>query len=145
MTQNKLVADVIWLFHLGVVIFVIITPFLKYSSLYLLHIVFCFSLLVHWWNNNNVCSLSVLESQLRGLDYTQSFTHKFIGPVYDVSKTEWANVTSYATIGLMIFSIYRLYNSPNFDKMIHCWKSTSDMPIKYRLTKCTMYLFQSDI
>jgi len=108
---NIILANMINLFHIIVILFVLFIPFSNIPMLLLLHIVFSMSLLVHWYNNNNQCSLTLLESKLRGLDVTESFTYKFIAPLYDVSKTDWSKICYSFTIVLMIVSIYRLYNS----------------------------------
>lgn len=118
---NIFLANVINVFHIIVILFVLLIPFSDVPMLLLLHIVFSLSLLVHWYNNNNQCSLTLLESQLRGLDVTESFTYKFIAPLYDVSKTEWSKICYSVTIVLMIVSIYRLYNSKRSQDAFRCF------------------------
>jgi hypothetical protein len=61
-----------------------------------------------------------MESQLRGLDYTESFTHKLISPIYDISKTEWSNVSYIITLLLFTISAAKIYNDPRW-KM--AWES----------------------
>jgi hypothetical protein len=90
----------------------LIVPFTNIPYYLLLHITFSISLLVHWWNNSNVCSLSIFEAKLRGVEYTNSFTHKFIGPVYEISNTTWSKICYIVTIVLMILSAYKLWTSP---------------------------------
>lgn len=119
--MNLFLANVINLFHIIVILFVILIPFSKVPMLLLLHIVFSLSLLVHWYNNNNQCSLTLFESKLRGLDVTESFTYKFIAPLYDVSKTEWSKICYSFTIVLMIISMYKLYNSKRLQVAFRCF------------------------
>jgi hypothetical protein len=140
-------AAMIRLLHAMVVVFVVIVPFMNYPQLLVLHITFCISLLVHWWGNNNMCSLSVLESKLRGLDYTQSFTHSIIAPIYDISQTEWSAVCYVATFALMIISIHQLRQSKNWNDFYRCWIETSrsESPLKDKLVdyiKCFESLFK---
>jgi len=118
---NIILANMINLFHIIVILFVLFIPFSNVPMLLLLHVVFSLSLLVHWYNNNNQCSLTLIESKLRGLDVTESFTYKFIAPLYDVSKTEWSKICYSFTIVLMIFSIYRLYNSKRLQDALQCF------------------------
>jgi hypothetical protein len=120
---NLFIANLIFVFHLIVVLFVIFGPFLQIPALLILHITLSISLLVHWYGNSNVCSLSMLESQFRGLDHTQTFTHQFIGPVYDISETEWSKICYIITIIAMLFSIYFLYNSNEFKQALECIKN----------------------
>lgn len=112
---NILLANAISLFHIMIILFVLIAPFTNIVALLILHVTFCLSLLVHWYTNNNICSLSVMEAKLRGLEYTDSFSHKFIGPVYDVSKTTWSTICYIITIVLMIVSIHYIYKSNKFN------------------------------
>lgn len=120
--QNDFLANIIWLFHLFVVIFILLAPFTNIPALLILHVSFSLSLLVHWFGNNNVCSLSYMESKLRGLDHTESFTHQFIAPLYDISKTDWSKYCYVITIILMSISIYYLYNSPRVAEVFKCYR-----------------------
>ena len=119
---NIFLANCIYVFHLLVVLFVLFTPFIQNPALLILHITFSICLLLHWWGNSNVCSLSMMESQLRGFHYTQSFTHKFISPIYDISKTEWSRICYIVTIILLLISSYYLYTSKTFLDAIKCYK-----------------------
>lgn len=133
---NKLLADIIWLFHLFIVVFILLAPFTNIPALLILHVSFSLSLLVHWYGNNNVCSLSFMESSLRGLDHTESFTHKFIAPLYDISKTEWSKYCYVITIILMSVSIYYLYQSPRVAKAFECY---NNMKINTDILKLPFY------
>jgi serine/threonine protein kinase len=119
--MNAFLADVIWWFHLFVVLFVLLAPFSSTPYILLLHFVFCVSLLVHWAANSNSCSLSLLESQLRGVPYTKSFSHQFIAPIYDVSKTSWSNFLYTITFFVMFVSFYKLYRSNSFSNFQQSW------------------------
>lgn len=120
MNGNIVIANLIWLFHVLVVAFVIIVPFLDTPYLHILHLAFGTSLLVHWYGNSNVCSLSVMEAKFRGLHYTQSFTHQFIAPVYEVSSTDWSKICYMTTIVLMLLSFYKLVTSLKFADAWRC-------------------------
>jgi hypothetical protein len=120
---NILLANLIYIFHILVIIFILLAPFTKIPSILILHITFSISLLVHWFNNNNICSLSLLESYLRGTDYDKSFTHKFIAPVYDISNTEWSDLCYKTVIILMSISIYFLITSPKWSEFKKCWNN----------------------
>lgn len=139
----EFLANLVRLFHMLVVLFIIIGPFINKSSILLIHFTFCISLLVHWYGNSNVCSLSVLESKLRGLDYTQSFTHQFIAPVYEVSQTQWANICIIVTFALMTLSGYKLYNSGVWDQVKECYKNnkSSGMPFTRNIFQCMIPVF----
>ena len=117
---NEFLANVVFVFHCLVVAFVVLVPLTYIPALHIIHITFSISLLVHWYCNSNVCSLSMIESKLRGLDYTESFTHRLIGPVYEISKTAWSRFCYIFTILLLCISLYKLVNSTK-------WKQAWDM------------------
>lgn len=147
--MNELLANIIRIFHICIIIFVLIAPFFNTPVILLLHATFSVSLLVHWYTNNNVCSLSMMESQLRGLDYTESLTHKFISPIYDISKTEWSYLCYIITLVLFTISAAKIYNDPRW-KM--AWEAISETHRKIRQnpnmplsTKFIMYIKSLDI
>ena len=113
-TINTFLANTIWVFHMLVVAFVVLAPLTQVPALHILHITFSLSLLVHWYCNSNVCSLSMIESKLRGLDYTESFTHRIVAPIYDISKTTWSKLCYTVTSILLCISIYKLIHSPKW-------------------------------
>ena len=121
---NVFLADIIFIFHCLIVLFVLFAPFTKIPAILILHIVFVISLIIHWKLNSNVCSLSVMESQLRGLDRTETFTHSFIAPIYDISSSEWANICYYITYFVLGLSIYFLNVSPKFIYVRECLNNT---------------------
>jgi len=127
-SANLFLANMIYLFHVVVIVFVLLAPFSNIPAFLILHVTFSFSLIVHWYNNNNECSLTYMEAKLRGLDRTESFTHKFISPLYDISKTEWSRFCYIITIFLMCVSIYYLYHSDKVSKAWRCYNDTSIDP-----------------
>lgn len=131
--MNAFLADIIWWFHLAVILFVLLAPLSDTPYILLLHFVFGISLIVHWTANNNSCSLTLLESKLRGVPVTQSFSHQFISPVYDISKTSWSNFVYFVTILTMCVSFYKLANSKsfsNFQKTISSLKQSKNDSFK---------------
>lgn len=126
--QNIYLANVIYFLHILVILFVIFAPFSNIPSILIVHIAFSFSLLVHWIANNNACSLTYLESQLRGVNVEDSFTYKFISPVYDISKTDWSRICYIITIIVLMVSIYKLYTSKAFAKSLKCYNDLSNDP-----------------
>ena len=119
--KNMILADLVFLFHCIIVLFILFAPFTDIPAILILHIIFSICLFVHWYANSNVCSLSVLESNLRGLDRTNTFTHQFIGPVYDISSSEWSSIIWMITFFIMSISIYKLYHSYKFKIAWECY------------------------
>ena len=118
METNIILANIIFVFHIIIILFKLIAPFTNKIALLILHIVFSLCLLLHWHLNSNVCSLSILESHLRGLDYTNTFSHQFISPIYNISSTIWNDFTTIITLILMYISIIQLINNNIFYKII---------------------------
>jgi hypothetical protein len=126
--QNVYLANFIYFLHILVILFVIFGPFSNIPSILIIHISFSFSLLVHWIANNNACSLTYLESQLRGIDVEKSFTYQFISPVYDISKTDWSRICYIITIIVLMISIYKLSTSKAFANSLKCYNNLRDDP-----------------
>lgn len=152
--KNIFLANCIWTFHLIIILFVIFAPICNIPCILLLHITFCMSLLVHWYGNSNICSLSVLEAKLRGLNYTQSYTHQFIAPVYEISNTQWSMIVWSITILVLGFSMYKMYYSGKLGEFQELYKknkadmcqlsSSSDISIFDKLVllmRCFQYVF----
>lgn len=127
-TINIYLANFIYFLHILVILFVILAPFSNIPSILIIHIAFSFSLLAHWLANNNACSLTFMEAQLRGIDVKDSFTYQFISPVYDISKTDWSRICYIATIILLIISIYKLSSSKAFSKSLKCYNDLNKDP-----------------
>ncbi len=115
---NEILADFIYIFHILIIMFVLLAPFTNVPYFLVLHITFSMSLLVHWYFNSDVCSLSMIESQFRGIQYQQSFSHRIIAPIYNVSSTSWSSFCYFAVVSLSLYSVYKLYNN---DKISQAW------------------------
>jgi len=143
MDFTLLLANLVSIFHIIVVLFVLFAPFSNIPAMLILHVTFSISLLTHWYGNSDVCSLTYLESFLRGQPYTEGFTYKFIAPMYNISQTQWSQLCYILTIGLMYISIYKLMNHPDFIEAHKCYKnreSTGFIDLK-ELVKCFYPLF----
>jgi len=117
---NETLANLIFIFHTIIVLFVLFAPFTKIPAILILHITFCICLLVHWYSSSNICSLSLMESKFRGLNYTETFTHKFISPIYDISESNWIIMCYYITFFVMFLSVYNLIQSEKFIETYNC-------------------------
>jgi hypothetical protein len=134
----NILANLIRLFHIIIVLFIIVAPFTRVPSILVLHITFSICLFAHWNANSNICSLSLLESQLRGIEYTNTFTHDFISPIYDIQDKTWGNVSYYTTLVLMCISILMLYRSGAVGKAYKAFNTPGTF--KERLDRVLMSL-----
>lgn len=146
--KNTLLADLIYYFHICIIAFVLFAPICGQIPILILHIVFCISLLLHWATNQNICCLTVLEGQLRGMPYDKGVIHRFIGPIYDVSKTTFSKISYIVVLIVMSISIISLINTKKFKGFLACCRSLKDKSFNERICgyiKCFMPLFQFDL
>lgn len=138
--SNEVLANLVLSFHIFVISFIVIVPFLDVPpSIYILHIISCICLFVHWASNSDVCCLTVLEGNLRGVHRSETLTHQFISPVYKISTTEWNNIVWLFTFALMCVSIYKLCITDKFKKSVKCMMSEKlDL---HNFMKCIRPLF----
>jgi len=76
---NNILANTIFIIHLAIILFVIIAPFTEITVFHILQISLGFTLLIHWFLNSDICSLTLLEGSLRGIPSNDTFIGKFIG------------------------------------------------------------------
>lgn len=97
------------LFHLCLVLFTIVAPFTDRPGILILHISYTISLLSHWYLNDNSCCLTLFESTLTGSDSKDTFMHKLISPMYNISETKLSKLVWLSTILLLLVSSYKYY------------------------------------
>jgi len=113
---NDSILTLITVLHLIVIIFVLAAPFSNSNYLLSLHAIIVPFIMLHWWLNNNTCSLTVAEKFIRQQAYGEDakeddcFSYKFIAPIYDFNKNyeAYSTFTYLLTIGLWSVSIYNL-------------------------------------
>lgn len=120
--QSSFLADLVFVFHCLIVAFVILAPFTNNPAILIVHITFGLCLIVHWFANSNTCSLTLLEANLRGIKITETVSQQFVGPMYDVSASEWSNIVWIVTMTVMCISMYKLYNNVKFKESWKCYK-----------------------
>lgn len=98
------VADLIFLLHILIFLFVVLVPFIGSPLLVLLNLIFMIGILFHWVLGSDVCALTVLESYIRGQPMTETFFGRLFGPMYRIDfKT-----SKLILMCLIIFSILKL-------------------------------------
>jgi|UniRef100_A0A6C0EEI2 hypothetical protein len=115
---NLFFANIIYYFHILIILFIIITPFIDNVLLLILHIVFCLCLFLHWYLNSDECILTLIECKLRNIKKINSFIYEFISPMYNINKTKFYNLIWIITLIMFLFSIYNLYNSKSLHRAI---------------------------
>jgi len=99
--------NIISVLHFIFVVYVLIVPFVS-SSLPImgLHAAILTSLLLHWYLNNDICVLTLLEQFLfpnPNNNKDELFFQKLIGPIYNIDNVQ-LNV---CTILLLFFTVHQ--------------------------------------
>lgn len=111
---NIFLANLIYIFHIIIILFTLFAPLSNIPSILILHITFCITLMIHWIFNSNKCVLTLMESYLRNTNVTDTFSHAFISPIYEINSSEWNNIVWIITILAISISIYKLIYNPIF-------------------------------
>lgn len=96
---------VVRLIHLALITFIVIVPFTDNEWLLSLHAIGLPGLLIHWLTNNNMCSLTILESQLTGKPMDKTFIARILHPLFEVDNTMIYTLV----FGLWFLTLYKLY------------------------------------
>jgi hypothetical protein len=113
-----MLATLIYIFHICIILFVIIAPFIDIPAILLLHFTFSLSLLTHWYLNNNTCCLTITEAYIRGIPTGESFLHKIVSPMYSypISEEKLGMISYTVVIILMTISFFRFITSNKFSQ-----------------------------
>lgn len=104
---DKLVADIIYIVHLLVLLFVIIAPFTSNQKVLTIEMALLITIMFHWITNNQVCCLTEFEKILRNeKDDGNTFFGKIMGPVYSFGKD--SQVTQVILFVLMMITLYKV-------------------------------------
>lgn len=102
-------ANVVFVLHLLLIIFMITVPFVEVPwSINLLHFTVVGSIIIHWLANDDSCFLTLLESKLRGIPTTSSFMYSLVSPVYQVKDETLSQIGKIALPVLGGVSLYKL-------------------------------------
>lgn len=102
-----LAANIIFVIHLLIVLFIVLTPFIGSQDMLFLNFMFMSGILLHWIGSDSTCCLTVLEQYLRGeRDPEKTFAGKIMMPVYTFGNEKF--VTQVALFLLMMLTLYKL-------------------------------------
>ena len=106
--KSERLANVIWTIHLLIVLSVIFIPFFGNEKLLKTYIIIVPFLFFHWATNNDTCFLTVLESNLRGLDKKDTFFQRIMEPIYIVPNDAIGMASKFITMFLYYICLYRV-------------------------------------
>jgi len=116
----EIIADLIYLIHLAVVLFIVFAPFSNSLSILILHVAFSMTLIIHWKTNSNVCCLTIAESWFRGVEMSGTFLNKIMEPVYKISENKMSSIIWTVTLVMMAVSCYKIYYHQNIPLLLSC-------------------------
>lgn len=86
--MNELILYLINIIHILFVLFILIVPFTNSTYLLLIYAIIAPFMMLHWYTNNNICALTVMEKYVRGqsgqgpIKDEDCFTCRVIEPIY---------------------------------------------------------------
>lgn len=114
----ELLANIIFILHVLIFLFVITVPFIGSDIFVLLNLVFMIGILVHWICNNNICVLTVIEKTIRGTPHDdQTFFGKLFDGVYTFGKD--SRISWWILCFLILFSLYKVIKGKVIQKFIN--------------------------
>jgi hypothetical protein len=102
-----LLADVIFLIHILIFVFLLIAPFSTNHRILLVELVFILGIIVHWWFGNSECCLTVLEKHIRNEPGdTKTIFGRIFGTVYTFGNDKL--ITQLGLLTLFMITLYRI-------------------------------------
>ena len=109
-------ANIIWILHMLLVVWVIVTPFTQNEPMLVLHLIMMPFLWFHWCVNDDTCALTLLEQKLRGLSPEEckekSFFFNLVSPVYKIQDNEVRTVAWIASVTLWLVTLSKVLKRP---------------------------------
>lgn len=128
---DKIFLNFVFLLHLSLILFTILTPFYGSNYFLILNSVTIPFIMFHWILNENTCALTMIEDHIRckitgkPIDKESSFIRKIVEPVYDfkMNNNQFASLIYIVTFSIWLYNTYVLYNkyinfNGTFDKFI---------------------------
>lgn len=104
MTIISLVS-VVKIIHWLLILFIVAIPFTYNEFLLTLHTIVIPGIVMHWLTNNNICSLTFLESKLSGVSVDKTFISRILFPFFEID-----NKFMYCGIILLwLLTLWKLY------------------------------------
>ncbi len=114
--------NIIFVIHILLILFILIAPFSYNIGILVLHLASVVSILIHWSVNNDACFLTMIETNLRGVEKSESFIHNLVSPVYNFSEKDVGNIC-YITLFVLgsvsafkIFKFFKKFKTERYNK-----------------------------
>ncbi len=130
-------ATVIWILHILLVAWVIITPFTENEPMLVLHLIMLPFLWVHWLLNDDTCALTLMEQHLRGIDPSEcaekSFFYNLVSPVYKIQDASIRELSWIVSIVLWLITLSKIVKKP--EMMRHMYEQIKQLFFERRSTE----------
>lgn len=114
--MNSLAANIIWVLHMLLLVWVVVTPFTRNEPMLVLHLIMMPFLWFHWILNDDTCALTLIETKLRGLDpsecHQKSFFFNLVSPVYKIQDADARKVAWILSVGLWLVTLHKVMQRP---------------------------------
>lgn len=111
------VADLIYILHLTFVVYVLFGWISNDINSLVLYIVTLLSLKVHWYANDDTCSLTLLEQSIRGVSKQDSFINRIVSPVYKISDEDTSRFCHALVNIFLLVALFKLDQKPDKNKI----------------------------
>lgn len=100
-------ADIIFLVHILILVFLLLAPFSTNHRILLVELVFITGIIIHWLFNNSECCLTILEKHLRNEpDDSKTMFGRIFGTVYTFGKDKL--ISQWGLYVLFLITLYRI-------------------------------------
>lgn len=90
--------------HWLLISFIIAVPFIGNEWWLTMHAIIIPGIVIHWLTNNNVCSLTYLESRLSGVSMSDTFIGKILFPFFEVNN----KIIYFIVLLLLFITLWKL-------------------------------------
>lgn len=95
-------------------IFLIVSLFLKNETINQSALVICFYFLFRWLTNYRKCTISFIECKIRGVKKENGFLYNCIDPIINYNKTKYKYYLYIFILIVLSFNLDNLNNNMNF-------------------------------
>lgn len=110
--MSDALANLVWLLHVAFVLWMVLTPFSNNEPMLVLHLFVGPFLWMHWLLSDDTCSLTLLESYLRGVPCDKSFFHSVVSPVYKIQDDDIRAASWVASVVLWLITLSKVMKRP---------------------------------
>ena len=106
--------EVVRIIHIITVLYILL-GWMSNDILFLFVYIFgLINLKVHWFNNNDTCSLTLMEHKLTGKKTNETFFHQLVSPFYNIPENELGGIIHFATDFLFVLAVVKFLSHRDF-------------------------------